>query len=225
MVYPYILGSLCYAALWLAIFYRSPDLRSKLVYTSIVGCIAAVTEILATPAYWLPTFQRIIIIPENLFLGSFLFGFFFAGVTATSYQSLFRKKSFEYKLNPVFTLISPLSAIGMYLLGIPLMDAAIISTSAGGVLTLTYFKDKTPIISSTLLNTLIYGIFYTVGWHLFPSVRASYNPLVLDAPALLGVPFYEYLFAFGFTLYWTPVYEIWRNYLKQEKPRIYQRFP
>ncbi len=219
MVYVYLIGTGVYALVWILFFLIRKDLRRKMIFTSLFAAPLGISEILFIPDYWIPQFQTIPIFKE-LFLESILFCFFLGGVVSIIYQVSFKEKLFETKeINPYLTLIAPILFLTYFfkIFNIHLMHYVFISMFIGSAFVLLYMKENSKkIIYSAIMNTLLYSIFYFVLWYSFPELPASYQFQNLSGILLGGIPIEEFLWIFSFALYWTPIYEIWRTYLKKK---------
>ncbi|RLE43061.1 hypothetical protein DRJ16_04190 [Candidatus Woesearchaeota archaeon] len=80
-----------------------------------------------------------------------------------------------------------------------------------------YFLKKASkkIVYSAIISTFLYLIPYFILWHSFPELPASYKFQNLSGISFGGIPIEEVLWIFSFSLYWTPIYEIWKNYFKR----------
>jgi hypothetical protein len=78
-------------------------------------------------------------------------------------------------------------------------------------------KMAVKIIISGVLNTLLYSAFYLTFWHTMSSLPKSYQYHNLSGYSLFDIPVEEYLWIFSFSMYWTPIYEIWTNYFAKRK--------
>ena len=225
MAYVYLIGTSVFALIWAILFFIRKDLRKKIFFTSLFAAPLGISELLFIPDYWIPQFQTIPLFKE-LFLESILFCFFLGGVVSVIYQVLFREKLFETKgINPYLTLIAPALFLTYFLkiFNINLMYYVFISMFIGSFFVMFYLKKKSKkIIYSAIINTFLYSIFYFILWYSFPELPASYQFQNLSGILLGGIPLEEFLWIFSFALYWTPVYEIWRTYLKKLRasPRL-----
>ena len=220
MTYVYLWGVCVYVTLWVIFFLVRRDLRKKIFFSSMLAMPLGISEMLFIPDYWIPRFQTISISKE-LFLESFPFCFFFGGVTSVIYQFFFRKKLFKTReVNPFISLIAPI-LFSTYFLKIFAMNViyyACLSMLTSACATLFLLNGiRKDVLSSAFMNTVVYFIFFLVFWHVFPELPASYQLKNLIGIQILGVPVEEICWAFSFSLYWTPLYEVWSNYLKSPR--------
>lgn len=219
MVYVYLIGTGIYAFIWFIFLFLRKDLRKKIFYSSLFAAPLGISEILFIPAYWTPKFQTIHLF-NDLFLESILFCFFLGGVIAISYQVLFRERIFSFKkINPVWTLIAPALFLTYFLrpFEFNLMFYVVISMIVGSFITMFCLGRIAikQIILSGLVNTLIYALLFFPLWYLLPELSASYQFQNLSGILLVDVPIEEFAWLFSFSLYWTPIYEIWQRYFKK----------
>jgi hypothetical protein len=215
MVYVYLLGTGVTAILWLVFYITRKDLRRKLILSSLFLAPIGISERLFIPEYWNPQFQTIPI-SENIFLGSILFCFFSGGFVAVLYQVTFKEKIFDIKcINPFITLVGPTLLLLYPILSfqVDFMKISLLSMFVGGIITLfnLEYKIRKKVIYSATFNTLVYFAFFFIFWYSFPTLSLSYNFNNLSNFRILGTPLEEILWVFSFSLYWTPMYEIWRN--------------
>jgi len=220
MTYIYLIGTGVYAVIWLVFFILRKDLRRKLFLASLFAAPLGISELLFVPEYWVPQFQTIPLFRE-LFLESILFCFFLGGVVAVAYQVFFKEKLFEFKkINPLLTLIAPVLFLTYFLrpFNINMMHYAFISMFIGSFIVLYCLGKKSKkVIYSAVINTVLYSVFYFTLWYVFPQLSASYQFHKLSGILLGGIPAEEFLWIFSFALYWAPLYEIWKTYLKKNR--------
>ena len=220
MTYVYLIGTGIYAVIWIIFYLNRKDLRRKILFSSFFAAPLGIAEKLFIPEYWTPKFQTINIANE-LFLESILFCFFLGGVVSVSYQVLFKEKEFKFKkINPYLTA-STLIIFSLYFLrplNINPMYYVLTSMFLGSFIVMYALgkKDSTKIIYSAILNTILYGIFYFLAWYAFPELPASYNFDKLSGILLGGIPIEEFLWIMSYSLFWTPLYEIWNDYFKKK---------
>jgi len=219
MAYIYLLGVIVYTILWLVFFFLRKDLRRKLVVMSLLAAPLGIAEMLFIPGYWNPRFQAIPLL-NNLFLESILFCLFFGGCTAVFYQAVCNEKLLKLKrINPMLTLIAPVLFMLYFArpVEVNVMVYAYVSMFIGAITTL-FFLGKSAsgkVIMSGIVSLVVYFIAYLIVWNIFPELKASYNFSALSGLLVFGIPVEEFLWIFSFALYWTPIYEIWKNYIKK----------
>jgi len=218
MVHIYLIGVGFYALIWVLSFYIRKDLRRKILFMSLFAAPLGIAELLFIPTYWSPQFQTIRLFKE-LFLESILFCFFLGGVVSTIYQVLFNEKLFETeKTNPLLTLIAPILFLIYFL---KIFDINVMYYAVSSMFIASFFilyclkKASKKIVYSAIISTFLYLIPYFILWHSFPELPASYKFQNLSGISFGGIPIEEVLWIFSFSLYWTPIYEIWKNYFKK----------
>lgn len=221
MAYAYLIGTGIYAIIWFVFFSIRKDLRKKLFISSLIAAPLGITEKLFIPSYWIPQFQTIPLFRE-VFLEDFLFSFFLGGVVSILYQFIFKEKEFKFKpINPLFTLIAPLLFLPYFfnMFGLNIMHYSILSMLIGGGITLFFLGRGIykKVFLSAIINTLFSLIVYLFLANLFPSLSASYQIDNLFGILFMGIPVEEFLWFFSFSIYWTPIYEIWKNYFKKKR--------
>ena len=217
-----MIGVGIYAIIWSILFIARKDLRKKILITSLFAAPLGISELLFIPEYWIPQFQTIPIF-EELFLESILFCFFLGGVVSVIYQGITNNKMFEFgKINPYLTLIAPAIFLTYFLkiFYINPIYYVFISMLVGSFILLIYLKKNAiKIVYSALINTILYFAFYYIISQIFPELSASYQINNFYGILVNGIPIEEFIWIFSFSLYWTPLYEIWRNYLNSALKR------
>jgi hypothetical protein len=177
-------------------------------------------EVLFVPHYWIPQFNTISIY-EDLFVESILFCFFLGGIVSVLFQVVYKQQLLDTQgTNPLVTLIAPLLFFTYFfkLFPLNLMHYVVFSLLIGSTITI-YFMRKMAlkILISGVLNTLLYSAFYLTFWHTMSSLPKSYQYHNLSGFMIFEIPIEEYLWIFSFSIYWTPIYEIWTNYFTKRK--------
>lgn len=207
------MGISIYALVWLTSLILRRDLRKKILFSSILGSILGLSELLFIPEYWSPVFQTIPIL-KDLFLESILFCFFLGGSVPVLYQVLFKEKLLTTnKVNPSLTLIAPFLFLTYFLklTTLNIMYYVCGSMLVSSIAILPYLKKNIAkrIFCSAALNTVLYFGLYLIAWETFPELSASYTLENLSGISLIGIPIEEIAWIFSFALYFTPIYEIW----------------
>lgn len=222
-MYVYLIGVFIYALIWIILFFLRKDLRKKLFLSSLFCAPLGISEILFIPEYWIPKF-KVIHLGDELFLESLLFCFFLGGVVAVSYQIIFKEKLLKTeKINPILTLIAPIIFL-LYFINpfkTNLMNYVLSSLFLSSLVTFIFLKKREIkiIFLSAILNTTFYAIFYFSLWYSFYELPASYQFQNLSGILIGGIPIEEFLWIFSFSLFWMPMYEIWRNYFKRKNEK------
>lgn len=220
MDYIYFYGTIIGCLLWVVFFQLRKDLRKKLVFSSILCAPLGLSEVLFVPHYWIPQFNTISIY-EDLFVESILFCFFLGGIVSVLFQVVYKQQLLDTQgTNPLVTLIAPLLFFTYFfkLFPLNLMHYVVFSLLIGSTITI-YFMRKmaVKILISGVLNTLLYSAFYLTFWHTMSSLPKSYQYHNLSGFMVFEIPIEEYLWIFSFSIYWTPIYEIWTNYFAKRK--------
>jgi len=216
--YVYLWLALAFGAVWAAYFHLRKDLRRKLLFSSGVSFFLGFTEPLFIPSYWIPKFKAIPL-GNELFLESLLFCGVLGGFCACSYQAVAGKGLFLLRrVHPAWTLAAPALFLALYLPGGTEVPVNFAWFPGGAMLLGTIvllgflgWDAVRPILFSGLAATLIYGAIYYVFWNAFPSLRASYQLVNFSGFAIEGIPIEEFAWIFTFSMYWAPLYEIWRG--------------
>lgn len=220
MSYVYLLGTGIYALIWISFFLGRRDLRRKILYSSLFCAPLGLSETLFIPDYWLPQFDAIYLY-RNIYLESLLFCFFLGGVVSAFYQVVSGARLFKTnKTSPYLTLIGPLifTTYFLSLFQLQLMFYAVYSMFISSIVVLIFLKSESiKIIYSALINVLLYTILFIPFWYLFPQLSSSYQFDNLCGILVGGIPIEEFLWIFTFSLYWTPVYEIWSNHFHSKQ--------
>lgn len=210
MNYVYIVGSIVVAFFWFVCYRARPDLRKKMLLTSIIWGILGFTELFFVPNYWNPQFQVIYLL-EDLFLDSFVFAFFLAWFSCILYQVVFNKPLFKTQHIVPHTFRIPPVIFSLHLLipQINVMVFCILSMLVGSLmLCLQDHKLIIPILWNGFLTFSFFLTTYFIFWQIFPSLVASYNYSVLSGIHIFTIPIEELWFFFAIGTVFAPMYEI-----------------
>jgi len=223
MAYVYLILTAPYLLLWVLFLILRRDLRKKLLFSSIFASLLGISEILFIPEYWAPQFQTIPIL-KDLFLETILFTFFLGGVVAIFYQILFNEKKFNLRINPLFTLIAPLLFLSYFFnpFGLNIMVYVYLSMYIGSLIVMLFAGKifSTKLFYSALINTFFYALVYFTLWYMFPELPSGYDFSKLSGLLIGGIPLEEFLWISSFSLYLTPLYDIWRNYFRRKDSKL-----
>jgi len=216
--YVYLWLVAAFGAVWGAYYFLRPDLRRKLLFSSAVSFFLGFTEPIFIPSYWIPQFKAIPL-GKELFLESLLFCGVLGGFCACSWQVAARRGLFELrKIHPALTLTAPAVFLAVYLPGgteVPVnfvyFAGGAMALGTGVLIGFLGREAAPPILLTGLAATLIYGVIYYVFWVTFPSLRASYQLVNFSGLAVATIPIEEFVWIGAFSLYWAPLYEIWRG--------------
>lgn len=200
---------------WGVLFIARKDTRREMLYvSSFIGILTLITGPLFLSDYWEPK----TILGYSFSIEDFLFGFFTAGISAVTYEILFRKKYQEKKdlkhhwssfLLPSIIGTLTLLLILMYVFNLNSIYALVIS-SLFLVFIFSFFrKDLLPnAIANGLIFTAIYFILFSAFLVLFPGVLEQWWKLEhLSSIFFLGIPVEELLWAFSWGAVCGPFYE------------------
>jgi hypothetical protein len=214
MDYVYLMVALALGCLWVSFYWVRPDLRKKILFSSLLAGSGGVGEVAFVPSYWNPRFHVIRIL-DDLFLESFLFTFFLGGAASVFYQVAFRKRLLNVRRVSLKVLVLiPIYFVVLRLL-IPQLNIIFFLLGAGLTLMMLFaLLEGTlirPMALSGLLLLALSLVIYVPLWRLFPSFGASYNTSELTGISLLGIPAEELLFYLAFGAVWCVVYELFGN--------------
>lgn len=208
-MYVYLIGSGVVAVFWLVFYIVRPDLRIKMLVTSIIGGILGITEIFFVPQYWNPQFN-IIRISNNLFLDSFIFAFFLVGFVAVVYQVLWRRKIYQIKnANLIWLIVPPIIFFLHLILSWPNVMVFAIAGMLISVLAI-YLSNRhlgTPMLASGVMAFIFFLIMYVMFWQIFPLLSASYNYSNMIGLYIFTIPAEELMFFFAIGTIFSIVYE------------------
>lgn len=218
MDYVYLWLVIAFGAVWGLYYFLRPDLRRKLVFSSLLSFPLGLTEPIFIPGYWVPQFKAIPL-GRELFLESLLFCGVLGGFCACTYQVAAGKGPFPLRrIRPALTLAAPAIFLPVYLPGGTEFYGNIAFYAGGAMLLGTAVligslgrEAAKPILLSGLAATLLYSPIYGAFWYSFPSLRASYQLRHFSGASVAGVPVEEFIWIFSFACYWAPMYEIWRG--------------
>jgi hypothetical protein len=219
--YFYLLLSLTYSVIWALIFIRRSDLRSKLLFTGLLGGAAGlISEFWYVEDYWQPP----TILGTAVSVEDFIFGFGAAGVGSVLYQVFTRSGNVPYQNRQMYVL--PLISVGTIIAMLvfnSLLHVNSIMVSSGVFLAIFALVSarRRDLIKPSLLNglllTLVAMLIYTVLVPSVPEYAEKYWLLYgTDLGVMInGIPVTEILWFFTFGIAAGGFYEyLWGLKLK-----------
>ncbi len=210
---------------WGYLFWNFPRQRKEMWWASLFTTFFGLSEVLFVPDYWNPPSLFNLARDTGFDIESFIFSFGIGGVGAVLYNVLTKKTARPLapgeKRKPLhkhhYWAISSLfiTFIALYFVGWNPIYPAIIAMFVGGFSNILCRPD---LKKKTWVGGGLFLVFYTV---FLQGIRISapgyiesvWNLEALSGLSLIGMPIEELLFAFGFGMYWSGVYEhfTWRE--------------
>ncbi|MEK7098749.1 MAG: lycopene cyclase domain-containing protein [Patescibacteria group bacterium] len=223
----YLIGTLILAAIWGALFVFRRDLRHVMIWSSSaallflsVGFIVIrlllpdlPVEMTIVPGYWDPdtlfNFGRI---TGGFAIEDALFMFFTGGISGVIYEEISRRHLSRRRVRHVPHLALAAGAVSGFAstkLELNLVYGLIIACFVGAFV---IWIQRHDLIKHSFLGGLaffaIYSIAFLIFLLLFPDyIQQYYSIHNISGVLLIGLPLEELLFAFGFGLLWSPIYE------------------
>jgi len=216
-MYEYFLWCVLLGVVWVVLYAARPDLRQKLLWSSLVAMPFGFIEMFFYPNYWHP--QTLFGIAEryNVAIESFLVMFFLGGLAAGAYESFFRKHVPVVRRQchpfcrclPLITAITALMFFTKQFPEWPAIAHAISSLLIASAFAIVLFPElRRHILTGGIAFAVVYWAslalmdLLTQGW-----IARTWNPAVVSGFTLLHVPLEEILFGFSFGAFWTSMYE------------------
>jgi hypothetical protein len=229
--YVWFLWASAFLLPWVFLYWRFSAYRRVMLLASFATMPFGLTEPLFVPEYWSPPSLFNLASRTGFDIESLIFCFAIGGIGVVLYSALtgkgFSRVSIEYRRLPLHRYHGLASATPfivfplLWLLPWNPIYPAITAMAAGAIANILCrpeLKQKTWV--GGLLFLALYAVFIG-GLELFmPSyIDEVWNIEGLSGIMFLRVPIEEYLFAFGFGIYWAGVYEhfTWRRPAAEER--------
>ena len=218
----YLTWSIIFGIIWLILYVNRPDLRSEIIFASLLFMPFGLTQPLFVPEYWNP------IVLFQLFgffdVESMIWCFFTGGIVAVLYEEIFRMKMVNIKNNQNTRYHRYLTYVFMILAVIFLILINEFTTFSVlwslliliifGFIYFAYCRHD--LIKKSLISGVLFTIIYVVSllfvnfifpefttdqWNIGGSIGIRYFSIVIE----------EYFYAFLFGIFWSVVYEEIKN--------------
>jgi len=222
---PWLIFSLILLGIWLIIFIARKKVRKEMFLVSLFTMPFGLTEPLFVPEYWNPPSLFNLAAKIGFDIESLIFSFAIGGIGAVLYEFIFKAKHQKmsehemHKRRHRFHLLTLFSPVIVFL---PLQTFTnlnpIYSTSIamfiGGIAAIVCRHDlKKKVFTGGILFLALYFIFFLFFNLIYPGiVERVWNLSAISGILILGVPLEELMFALGFGMLWSSVYEHVRWY-------------
>ncbi len=210
---------------WAVLFALFPTQRRAMWWTSVFTTPFGLTEPLFVPEYWNPPSLFDLAQRTGFDIESLIFCFAIGGIGSVLYNVLTRRGSLPIEpgerhlplhRHHVLALCSPFVVfLALYFLPWNPIYPGIVSMFAGAAATMLCRPD---LKNKTWVGGLLFVVFYIVLLQGLRWLSPGYIERVWNLDVLLGIHFFrmpieELLFAAGFGMYWSGVYEhfTWRR--------------
>ncbi len=217
--YVWLIWSLLFLIPWLIVFIAFPRFRSRMLWTSLLTAPFGLTEPLFVPEYWNPPTLFDLAQRTGFDIESLIFCFGIGGIAVVFYNLLTGQRSVD--LPPVekvsvrhryhqLVLVSPfLIFLALSVFKWNAIYPGIIAMISGGIATIWCRPD---LFRKSLIGGVIFIFYYFVfllGLELLSPryISRYWNFENLSGLIVVGMPIEEFLFALGFGMYWSSVYE------------------
>ncbi len=217
---PWLVFSLIFLAVWIALFIFRKGLRKEMFWVSILTAPFGLTEILFVPSYWNPPSLFNLAATTGFDIESIIFSFAIGGIGSVFYELVFKakhKKMTKHDMHKkrhgwhLFTLILPIIVFVSLYFSTPFnpIYSASISMFIGGIAALFCRPDlKKRIFVGGLLFLGLYFIFFFLFNLVYPGiVEKIWNLGAISGILILGIPIEELIFAITFGMLWSSYYE------------------
>lgn len=223
----YVVGVLIMGLVWLLFYWYRPDLRKDMIWSGkyyfvilsvgfiLIRIIAPnlPTKQTIVPGYWNPdSLFNLARITGDYAIEDAIYMFFSGGIAAAVYEIFFRKKlgRKHLKYKPHYALLAG-TLVGAYVghKGLNLIYVLIVF---GFVSAMVIWAQRRDLFLHSLGGGFAYLLVYAACAYVFLSIYPDYITKYYSVQNLsgilwFGVPIEEYLFAVGFGLSWSPIYE------------------
>ncbi len=213
--FAYLVGVSILLLVWLLLFLKRPYRREMLVMSLIIAPLG-ITQFWYLKDYWEPK----TLFGFSLGIENFLFSFGIGGIAAVIYEEFRGAKLIRTRRTPnwlvlgtgILLLINFVGLIEFF--GVNSMYATYTVFLLVVIFILMRRKDLLfDAIGSGVICGFVGFILYLIYLPLFPGIVKEWWKLSnLSGILILGIPFEELLFAFGFGMVAGPFYEFWQGY-------------
>jgi hypothetical protein len=218
--YIWFVWTLIGLVLWIIIYVWQRRLRRQMLWASVWTAPLGLTERLFVPEYWTPPSLFDLAEKTGFDIESVIFSFVIGGVASILYEIVFRASlvpmsmSEHRKKRHRFHRLALLSPVLFFTLFMLIMHwnpiyCFVGASVLGSIAAIICRPDLTrKILAGGVLFTGLYFVFFISLVIAAPSyVQAAWNLSALSGILFMGIPLEEYLFAFGFGMLWSSLYE------------------
>ena len=204
---------------WLAVFAARPQLRGPMLRSSALTSLFGLTEPLFVPEYWNPPSLFELAQRTGFDIESLVFCFAIGGLGVAAYRavapSALHGIDHQARISPrhkwhLLALGTPF-VVFVALVGLPWnpIYPGIAAMFAGALATVACRPDlwRNSLVGGAVFLSLYTAFLFGLEWIWPGYVAAVWNLAVLLPLRPWGLPIEEFLFAFGFGMYWSSVYE------------------
>lgn len=220
LINEWLVFSLILLGIWLVIFILNKTIRKEMFIVSLWTMPFGLTEPLFVPEYWNPPSLFDFAARTGFDIESLIFSFAIGGIGSVIYETIFKIKHEKITKHEMhsrrhrFHLLALFSPIIIFLILFFLTNLNPIYSSSiamlfGGISMMLCRPDlkKKMFVGGVLFLTL-YLIFFLSFNLAYPyAVESFWNLSVISGILVLGIPLEELIFAFGFGIFWSGVYE------------------
>ena len=228
--YTWLIWACAFMVPWTAFFIAQPMLRSIMLKASILTAPFGLTEPLFVPEYWNPPSLFDLAQRTGFDIESLIFCFAIGGIGVVAYRSLLpghwrglhalRSTVGKHRFHRL-ALVRPFFLFALLIFaGWNPIYPSVAALVLGAVATITC---RPELLRNSLIGGAVFLVIYIVFLvglkGLWPGyIESVWNTATLIAWQPFGFPIEELLFAFGFGMYWSTVYEhlTWKTPLGDE---------
>ncbi len=216
----WLVFSLILLGIWLVIFLSNKIVRKEMFLVSLWTMPFGLTEPLFVPEYWNPPSLFNLAARTGFDIESLIFSFAIGGIGSVIYETIFKikhEKMTKHEMHSKrhrFHLLALFSPIIIFLILFFLTNLNPIYSSSiamffGGISMMLCRQDlKKKIFVGGFLFLSLYLIFFLSFNFVYPyAVESFWNLSAISGILVLGIPLEELIFAFGFGIFWSGVYE------------------
>jgi len=214
-MYEYLVWVALLGFFWFFMYFSRRDLRTKMLWSSLIALPFGFGELYFIPNYWVPQTLFNFGVKYGIDIEAFLLMFFLGGIAGFIYEGLSKKRVVMKKVCrpckcyvPLITTLVAFIILTKSFASLNIIYSAVISCIIGGIsAAILYPNLRKHIIYGGLLFAILYWVSLGASEFISPWILSTWNMSSLSGIMLLKVPIEEIIFGFAFGVLWTPLYE------------------
>ena len=229
-MYEYLIWVGLLGVIWAFIYFLNPELRKKILWSSLIALPFGLGELYYIPNYWTPQTLFDLGMKYSIDLESFALMFFLGGIAAFTYESIFKKKRvIKQKLCgtickcyiPFTSTLIAFIVLSKLLINWNIIYPTSFALLIGGIVAMLMYPGlRKHIIVGGIIFALLYLISLAIVDFIFPGwIANAWNMSILSGITILKVPIEEIFFGFSFGTLWVALFEEACSSLDMKKKR------
>jgi hypothetical protein len=217
--YGYALGSFMLGLTWLFFILRRRDLLRVSTVGGLLGSVFGLSELLYRGEYWNPPTLFNFTARYGVGIEDIVFSFFCGALATILYDAIERKKlvrsstPHHHRIFVYFFVITCILVLEFFLPKATIYNISI-SLLIGAIIIALIRSDlrKQIVVSAFLFTGLYVALFYIFLLSAPHYIDQVYTVSGVAATRIAGIPFGEFLFAFGVGAFWSGLFDYLYNY-------------